>query len=110
MQFDEYHEKAMKFAVYCDPLYPALGLAAESGEFLSKLSKVARLYAVPNIWGTLTLPQRKELVDELGDVLWMLTACAEHLNVSLDNIASSNLAKLTDRAARGVICGTGDDR
>jgi NTP pyrophosphatase (non-canonical NTP hydrolase) len=113
MNFDQYHMKAMQFAVYISSVYPALGLAGEAGEFLGKLSKIARVNdtdGFPNIWQCLDLPDRDDLIDELGDVLWMVAACADELDVTLDEVASRNLAKLTDRAARGVICGTGDER
>jgi NTP pyrophosphatase (non-canonical NTP hydrolase) len=113
MDFDHYEKKAMQFAVYMSSVYPALGLAGEAGEFLGKLSKIARVNdadSFPNIWQCLDSPQRDNLIDELGDVLWMVAACADELDVTLDEVASRNLAKLTDRADRGVICGTGDNR
>ena len=113
MELDNYLREAMQFAVYQSPVYPALGLAGESGEFLGKLSKIARVKdtdSFPNLWECLDDTKRKELIDELGDVLWMVAACAAELSVTLDEVACINLAKLSDRANRGVICGSGDKR
>jgi len=50
------------------------------------------------------------LVFELGDVLWYVARLAMELGVSLDDVAQLNLEKLSDRAARGVIGGSGDHR
>ena len=113
MDINRYSVEAMKFAVYQSSIYPALGLAAEAGEFLGKLSKIARVNDIdsfPTVWECLPNSQRDELIDELGDVLWMVAACAEELGVTLDEVACINLAKLSDRANRGVICGSGDKR
>lgn len=35
--------------------------------------------------------------EELGDVLWYLSAVAHHLDLELDDIATANLGKITDR-------------
>jgi hypothetical protein len=43
-------------------------------------------------------------------VLWYLSQLAEELGYSLETIAEANLKKLADRAARGVISGSGDQR
>jgi NTP pyrophosphatase (non-canonical NTP hydrolase) len=110
MQFDEYELEAMGYAIYKHPLYPVVGLAAEAGEFASKLSKVMRKTFDPDGWASLLPEQMDELCDELGDVLWMITACAKELDYSLQAIAVQNLNKLEDRANRGVIDGTGDKR
>jgi NTP pyrophosphatase (non-canonical NTP hydrolase) len=47
---------------------------------------------------------------ELGDVLWYVSQLATELNLSLDEIAEANLAKLASRVARDVIAGSGDRR
>ena len=110
MEMNQYHQKAMSFAIYKAPLYPAVGLAAEAGEFLNKLSKVMRQVYSNNHWTVLSLDQRDDLVDELGDVLWMVAACATHLNISLSEVAMANVKKLEARESRGVIDGSGDKR
>lgn len=47
---------------------------------------------------------------ELGDVLWYCANLANELQISLDLVAEKNIAKLKDRAARGVIKSEGDNR
>lgn len=85
--------------------YYALGLTGEAGEVADKLKKTIR-----DDGGTMTDAKREGLVLELGDVLWYVAALARHLGVSLDVVAEMNLAKLKDRAARGVLGGSGDGR
>lgn len=60
--------------------------------------------------GKLTEERRKAVLKELGDVLWYVTACATEAGFSLREVAEANLAKLHDRAARGKLGGSGDER
>ena len=53
---------------------------------------------------------RTDIAKELGDVLWYVAVLADYLDLSLDDIATANLAKLACRQGRGVLGGTGDDR
>jgi len=103
MTFNEYQEKASKTAIYPEQfklVYPALGLAGEAGEVAEKVKKLIRD-------GTL---QVEDLKKELGDVLWYVSALASDLNIDLDDVAATNVAKLQSRSARGVIGGSGDNR
>lgn len=103
MTFDEYQDKARKTAIYPKEyslMYPALGLAGEAGEVAEKVKKWIRD-------GTL---DRDSIVKELGDVLWYIAALAGDLEISMDQVAERNIAKLSDRAARGKIQGSGDSR
>lgn len=52
----------------------------------------------------------KELLAEVGDVLWFVAGIASTMGVSLEEIANANLAKLQSRQQRGVIDGNGDNR
>ena len=108
MTFKEYEYYAKQFAIYPEagtgsPLalcYTALGLAGESGEYTEKIKKLVRD-------GSLDKPLA---VKELSDVLWYITACANELGYSLQDVAEINLVKLTDRKKRDVISGDGDER
>jgi NTP pyrophosphatase (non-canonical NTP hydrolase) len=53
---------------------------------------------------------RADIVAELGDVLWYLSETATQCGATLEEIASNVLTKLEDRATRGVIQGSGDNR
>jgi len=50
------------------------------------------------------------LKKELGDVLWYLSAIASDLDISLEDVARTNLKKLESRLIRNKIRGTGDNR
>lgn len=86
-------------------LYPVLGLAGEVGEVLNKVKKVYR-----DNGGALGNTRRTEMAAELGDILWYVAEIATQLNFDLDDIAVGNLTKLADRARRGAIGGSGDER
>jgi NTP pyrophosphatase (non-canonical NTP hydrolase) len=86
-------------------LYPVLGLASEAGEVAGKLKKIFR-----DEDGQINDEQRLRLIDELSDVLWYVTCCADDLSLSLHDLAVHNVEKLTDRVERNVIQGDGDNR
>ena len=52
----------------------------------------------------------KKVLAEAGDVLWNLTMILEDRGFTLQQAAYYNVAKLEDRAKRGVIRGSGDNR
>ena len=55
--------------------------------------------------------ERRDLVfSALSEVLLFLMKLAENLGSSLDDIAEMNIVKLSSRADRGVLQGSGDDR
>ncbi len=103
MTFDEYQKLARSTAIYPVDraiVYPALGLTGEAGEVAEKVKKWIRD-------GSL---DKDGIAKELGDVLWYIAALAGDLNINMDEIAARNIQKLSDRAARGTIKGSGDDR
>lgn len=85
--------------------YPVLGLASEAGEVAGAAKRIQR-----DDGGVLTGARLNEIAAELGDTLWYLSQVATELKVPLDDVAKMVLAKLSDRAARGVIHGKGDKR
>jgi len=102
MTFDEYQEFARSTAIYptdSKVIYPTLGLCGEAGEVAEKVKKHMR--------------DGKTLVGvglELGDVLWYISALADDLGVTLEEVAQANVDKLKSRMERGKISGSGDHR
>lgn len=96
MNFDEYQDAASVTALYPNRLnnleYPTLGLAGEAGEVANIVKKIQRDFG-----GEITDEIRSKLKDELGDVLWYISACADELNLTLLEIAEFNVEKLAKR-------------
>ncbi len=99
MDFEEYQSKASKTALYPNRLnnleYPTLGLAGEAGEVANIVKKIQRDFG-----GEITDEIRAKLKDELGDVLWYISACADELSLTLKEIAEFNVEKLAARHQR----------
>lgn len=113
MTLMEYNEEAMNLGFYEDMLiYPALGLAGEAGEVANKVAKLVRDKDLMDLDPIvdLEMEDKLEIARELGDVLWMVTATANDIGFDLDEIAAMNLSKLKDRAKRGTLQGSGDNR
>ncbi len=108
MKFKEYEEIISVTAIYPDAgkgtqlglAYTALGLTGEAGEFSEKVKKWIRD-------GTF---DKRLAVKELGDVLWYLTAAANELGYSLQDVAEINMVKLLERKKQDLIRGEGDER
>ena len=103
MDMEEYQKTAAETAIYSSShavIYPALGLAAEAGEVANKVKKILRDGDF----------DRKAIADEIGDCLWYIAALCRDLNISMNDVAKTNLFKLQDRQKRGVISGSGDNR
>jgi len=109
MHFKEYQKRAATTAKYPSVgkryVYPALGLANESGEVLGKIKKIFRDHN-----GTLSKEYKQAIKEELGDVLWYVAMLARDLGLELEDIAQTNIKKLSSRAKRGIINGDGDKR
>ncbi|MGI9027984.1 MAG: nucleoside triphosphate pyrophosphohydrolase family protein [Candidatus Saccharimonadales bacterium] len=115
MTFDEYQKQALTTDVFANqpgmravtnPAYIAkiLGLVGESGEVAEKYKKIIRDSR------EVSQDDRRELLKELGDVLWYIATLAHYLDSDFDSVATNNLAKLADRQARNVIKAKGDNR
>lgn len=107
--FDAYQEAAAwtgaPIATDHPIVYPTLGLVNEAGEVAGKVKKIFR-----DRQGMITDADREALTLELGDVLWYLSELCTRLGIRLEDVAERNLAKIADRAARGVLNGDGDLR
>lgn len=107
--FNDYQRESRKTAGYPPighgVIYPTLGLTNEAGEVAGKIKKIFR-----DKDGKIGDAEREALKAELGDVLWYLAQVATELDLSLQDIADANLAKLFDRLERGKIKGDGDNR
>ncbi|MGI8786740.1 MAG: nucleoside triphosphate pyrophosphohydrolase family protein [Pyrinomonadaceae bacterium] len=99
LSFEEYQQQARQTALYPKRLnnleYPTLGLAGEAGEVANIVKKIQRDFG-----GEITDEIRAKLKDELGDVLWYIAACADELNLTLQEIAEFNVEKLAKRHNR----------
>lgn len=104
MDFKTYEEFVKGMKVFPEKhaiVYPALGMMGEAGEVSEKVKKWLR--------GDREL-DKPELVKEIGDVLWYITALADDLGYTLTNVAEMNIEKLSSRKERGVLKGSGDNR
>ncbi len=81
------------------------GLVEEGGEVAGKFKKIIR-----DKGGALTDEDKKEIIKELGDVLWYVNSISSLLGSSLEEVAQTNLDKLLSRKERGVLAGSGDNR
>ncbi len=112
LSLNEYQKSAFSTAIYpeCGTgsllaiTYCGLGLG-ESGECQGKIKKILR-----DDNGILTKERKEEIIGELGGQLWYIGALATELDVTLEEIASKNLATLASRQERGVLHGSGDNR
>lgn len=99
MNFEEYQTVAKETALYPRRLenleYPTLGLAGEAGEVANIVKKIQRDFG-----GLINDEIRAKLKDELGDVLWYISACADELGLTLAEIAEFNVEKLAKRHGR----------
>ena len=94
MTFEQYELKAQLTATYKDADYLPLGLAEETGELI-------QLFAESKRKGTKI--DRKKLLSEMGDVLWVLSQIAREHGLQLEDAAYDNLVKLQQRSEKGAI-------
>ena len=104
LTLDAYQEQAKATAVYPEvkaDQYLIAGLAGEVGELASIFAKHWRGDGDLN---------HDHAAAELGDILWFIAMLTERLDTDLPTIAQNNLNKLADRAVRGKLKGSGDNR
>ncbi len=110
MKFNEYQNQALKTIISTDDelkdrLHWVLGINGEAGEIAEKAKKIIR-----DKQGIMNDKDREDFGKEIGDVLWYLAVFANHLGLSLEDVAKANLEKLASRQKRGKLSGSGDNR
>ncbi len=108
MTFNDYQAAAAKTAIYPKEnsiAYLGLGLTGEAGEVADKIKKDLRDHG-----GEFGPDTVSDLILEMGDVLWYLSAMARELGFTLDQVAKFNLMKIEARQHRGTLHGSGGDR
>jgi NTP pyrophosphatase (non-canonical NTP hydrolase) len=94
LYFSDYEFTAAKTATYKDVDYLPLGLGEETGELLHEFARAKRR--------GVALDQQK-VIDEVGDVLWVLSQICRENKFSLETAARANMEKLTGRSHTGTI-------
>lgn len=103
LTINDYQATVMKFRLEsANAQYAILGLQGEAGEVASLAAKAIRDGKQHDY--------EHNIKKELGDVLWFIAAIAADNGYALQDIAESNIRKLTDRSVRGVLQGSGDNR
>jgi NTP pyrophosphatase (non-canonical NTP hydrolase) len=100
MDLDEYQQKATETTQFDlsgeDGKYIAImGLSGEVGELATEYKKKLRDGGGYTIF-------KEKLTEEIGDILWYLSAIAYHEKLTLGEIAQANLLKINDRWKEGV--------
>jgi NTP pyrophosphatase (non-canonical NTP hydrolase) len=103
--YEEFVEETQRFPKESANEYLIAGLASEMGEVAGVWKRVIRGdYESDDTIIT------KRMLDELGDVLWYVTAIALEHGSSLEEVIGRNTAKLTQRMLNNTIKGEGDTR
>lgn len=101
MELNQYQYEAMKTRLpTANANYALYNLSGEVGELHSLVAKFIRD-------GKLDMELVKK---ELGDILWCLAAVVLDYGFTLEDVANTNLQKLSKRASKGTLSGTGDNR
>lgn len=106
---DEYQERAATTAAYPRAgdgtlvalNYVLVALGGEVGEALNHYKKLLR---------DGENGQMAKVDEEIGDMLWYIARYASERGMSLSELSEKNLDKLSGRAQRGAIGGSGDVR
>lgn len=108
MEFEQYTDfvkKQVECQIGSNILYPVLGIAGEAGEVAEKVKKSLRDRS-----GRINKTLRRDILLELGDLLFYIEQTALDLNSSMGEVVSLNMKKLKSRKKRGTINGKGDHR
>lgn len=100
---NDYQAEAMSFRLEsADEAYAMFGLSSEVGELHSLVAKGIR--------DGKQVDYEFNVKKELGDILWMVAAIAMDNGYTLEDIAASNIYKLSSRKNNGTLQGSGDER
>lgn len=120
LQISDYQELVEQVALYPGvnennmqaAMYLALGLNGEAGEVAEKIKKLIRDQRLLPEAKLLQMgsEKQKEILNELGDVLWYITRLALEMGFDLEDVMAANHAKLSSRYRRGKLGGSGDNR
>ncbi len=99
LEFGDYQREASKTSTLRlggpqGAIAPMLGLASETGQILNTYKKYLRD-------GIDLVANREMLREELGDLLWYMSAIATSCQLELDDIAATNLRRTRDRYHQG---------
>lgn len=127
MTLNDYQSRAMTTCTASsdNDTYALFQLPAEVGELMDKVAKARRKEIITFVDDNI-YPGKKGIQDgvhsleyaefndgmfkELGDIMWSCAQIAKRRGWTLEEVCKGNLAKLADRAKRGVIVGNGDNR
>ncbi len=95
MKFNEYQKAANRTLLGKEQVLTncALGLTGEAGE----VANLVRRYAFQS-----NQLDRKQLIKEMGDVLWYLSQIAEWADIPFDEVADDNIKRLEARYPSNV--------
>ena len=109
MELNDYQRAALRTAAARtkpnELFHLVLGLNAEAGEVAELFQKLVR-----DAGSDLESLDRRQLALELGDVLWHLAVLADYFDIPLEAVGEANIGKVTDRARRGMLGGSGGER
>ena len=112
--FDEYQEVCSETDLgdiggrrYLEPnwMYYVLGIGGETGELLEKIKKLFR-----DGDGYPTMEQKKEILKEMGDIMWYMARLTDMLGMPFGDVPRLNIEKLFSRKERQMLQGDGDNR
>ena len=86
--------------------YLIMGLVSEAGE----VAGVWKRFLRQDISNLKKSDIEEQLLQELGDVLWYVTALCLQNNISLEELIAINTEKLAKRLENNTIKGKGDNR
>lgn len=101
MDFDQYQQAIRETdqrpgTALVDVTVHLLGLAGEAGSVAAAYKKKLRDGDAHGMW-------KSQMRTELGDLLWYLAAVADHIGLTLDDIAQANLEKTRSRWIVGKV-------